>query len=81
MVRIRPLKGDPYCLGRSLIVLTRDDHLNITLIHELVHALGFGSDRNPHGRAFVLKYCDALAWWFGWDQEELQLQAHQWGLI
>jgi hypothetical protein len=80
-VEIRPIKGDPYCLGRSLIVLTRKDHLNITLLHELVHALGYGSRSNPHNRAFVLKYIEVLAWWFGWDADELKLQAHQWGLI
>ena len=80
-VEIRQIKGNPYCQGRSLIVLTMEDHLNVTLIHELVHSLGYGSDRNPHNRAFVLKYLEALSWWFGWDIDELKLQAKQWGLI
>ena len=80
-VRIRNLKGDPACYGRTLIVLTYKDHLNITLVHELVHALGYGSDRNPHSRGFILRYIDALVWCFNWDADELRLQAHQWRLI
>ena len=80
-IDIRDLKGDPRCYGRTEIVLTRQDHLNITLLHELTHALGYGSPDNPHSRGFVLKYIAALRWWFGWDADELKILAHQQGLI
>lgn len=73
--------GAPECIGRSLIRLPHDERLNITLIHELVHALGFGSYPNPHNRAFVKQYIKALNWWFRWEIEELELQAHSWRLI
>jgi hypothetical protein len=77
----RDLKGDPRCYGRSEIILTRQDHLNITLLHELTHALGYGSPDNPHSRGFMLQYIDALSWWFSWDADELKILAHQQGLI
>lgn len=80
-IEVRDVKADPCAYGRSLVVLTRQDSLNVTLLHELVHIRGFGSHANPHSCGFVLKYCDVLSWWFGWDQEELLLLAHQQGLI
>jgi len=49
-----------YCLGRGLIVLKPADMEFLTLAHELVHARGFGSVKNPHNVGFVKNYAVCL---------------------
>lgn len=80
-VRITQSKGHPYCLGWKEIMLTMQNRRKNTLVHELTHARGFGSLDNPHSVGFVRAYIDALARAFGWDADELQLQAHMRGLL
>ena len=45
-----------YCEGRCRIVLTRNQRDRVTLIHELVHALGF----ETHGERFQRRYAELL---------------------
>lgn len=46
-----------YCLGRSRVVLARNQRTRITLIHEVVHALG----PETHGDRFQRRYADLIA--------------------
>ena len=80
-VLLRDSKGHPYCQGYSLIVLTYEDCLVSTLLHELVHARGFGVPGNFHTVGFVQAYINVLGNYLGWDNLELELQAHDRGLI
>ena len=45
-----------YCEGRSRIVLARNQRDRVTLIHEMVHALG----AETHGRIFQRRYAELL---------------------
>lgn len=45
-----------FCLGRSRIVLSRSQRNCVTLIHELVHAMGFST----HGAGFQNRYAELL---------------------
>lgn len=81
VVTIRKLDGSPYCEGRSLIVLTHKSRLNVTLLHEITHAHGYGSFRNPHNREFTRAYIRLLARFFKWDDGELTCQAIMRGLL
>lgn len=80
-LEIRKMSGQSYCQGRSKIVLAHHDCSVVTLLHELTHARGFGSIRNPHSRGFVLAYIEMLNWGLGWDVDELRLQAYSFNLI
>lgn len=46
-----------YCLGRSRIVLARNQRKRVTLVHEMVHALG----AETHGKRFQNRYADLIA--------------------
>lgn len=80
-LELRNMRGQSYCQGRSKIVLAYHDCSVVTLLHELTHARGFGSIRNPHSRGFVLAYIEMLNWGLGWDADELHLQAYSLNLI
>ncbi|MDP3939801.1 MAG: hypothetical protein Q8R92_16915 [Deltaproteobacteria bacterium] len=66
-----------YCVGFSKIRITRraDTHEGLrhdtidVLLHELVHAMGYGT----HGRGFVRKYVDLLVEYAGCEEGELRL--------
>ena len=53
-----PLKTklSSYCYGRSRIVLARNQRDRVTLIHEMVHALGC----ETHGDRFQRRYAELL---------------------
>ena len=80
-LHIRKIKGHPYCEGRCLIVLSPANHRNITLLHEITHAHGYGGVVNQHNQAFVRAYIALLAQFFKWDAGELTCQAIMRGLL
>lgn len=64
----------PSCYGYSDIVMT-DRCTNVSLVHEVTHAAGYGSLRNIHSPGFVRVYLARLAEWFNWELGELTMQA------
>jgi hypothetical protein len=62
-----------YCTWpkRDLIVLARHQRNRSVVLHELVHALGFGT----HGRGFVRKYFDLLAKYARCNRAQLESHA------
>jgi hypothetical protein len=56
---------------RSLIVLARHHRNRSVVLHELVHALGYGT----HGRGFVRKYFDLLAKYARCNRAQLESHA------
>lgn len=64
-----------YCDGLTRIVLTSKYCTNMVLLHEVVHALGYGSVVQPHSRSFVTRYIECLSQWFTWEYGELLMQA------
>lgn len=73
--------GVPYAEGYGLIVLTDLNCRESTAVHEITHARGFGTARNPHSASFCKAYIDALAWWFSWEWEPLYMDAKLIGLL
>ena len=59
-----------YCQG-TRIVLARNQREKITLIHELIHAMGFGY----HNHAFVNKYLTVLEQVVNIPREQLKFTA------
>lgn len=49
-----------YCYGRADIYLAFTEANQIILLHELIHAKGYGSEQNPHNKAFVVRYAWTL---------------------
>ena len=71
----------PFCEGRTRIVMTGTNNFNYTFIHELAHFDRGGTSKNCHTVGFVRKYIRLLVRYFGWDEEELLLQAHWRGFV
>lgn len=65
----------PFSEGYARIVMTDGNRSNLMLVHEVTHALGFGSPVNPHSVGFVHAYIRHLALWFDWEPGELHMQA------
>lgn len=65
----------PYCEGMTRIVLTSASCTNTTLLHEVTHASGFGTHRNPHSIGFVREYVSRLSKWFGWEAGPMVMDA------
>jgi hypothetical protein len=61
-----------YCAGYSLICLVEGQRDIGTLLHELTHALGYGT---PHGPGFVRKYFDLLVSYGRCERGALELDA------
>lgn len=59
-VKVRRFKGLSYTEGRAEIHLNERNATETTLIHELVHACGYGSEQNPHSVGFVKHYLKML---------------------
>lgn len=76
MLEIRDMKGYPRHYPNH-IILTVKDHYNLTLIHELSHIKMPGH----HTVGFVKKYIKLMNAWFGWEEEELEMQANWRGLL
>lgn len=73
---VKKNKGYPYYEDiRHEIVLTEEDHYMLSLIHEIVHALGLGPRKNNHSVAFIKKYAKLLAFQYGWSEEQLLCEA------
>lgn len=70
-----------YCLGRADIFMNRIGSQRVTLIHELVHARGFGSAHNPHSVGFVITHLEMLSNYVGFSLDELLTTANDRGLI
>lgn len=72
-----------HCYGRADIYLTFKENNNtrLTLIHELVHARGYGSERNPHTIEFVRMEIVLLCRFMSMNPFELIEGATQRGLI
>lgn len=79
IVEIRDVKYVPFYDGLK-IILTQKDRYNLTLVHELAHFLTFHA-KGHHPKVFVVEYIKLLHEYFGWDLEELLMQAHWRGLI
>ena len=56
-----------YCDGYGLIVLSRVQRTVAVLLHELAHAMGYGT----HGKGFVRKYVQLLVEYGKCDEGEL----------
>ena len=71
-----------YCWGRSDIFMTRRQAHRVVLIHELVHARGYGGiGSNAHTVGFVRTYLTLLNKHVGFDRDELFETAFLKGLI
>lgn len=76
---IKDMKQVPYYLD-GMIVLTKNDHDNLTLIHELAHYVT-KTRKNHHNVKFVKNYIWLMNQWFGWDEDILLIQARDRGLV
>lgn len=74
-------KEQPYCIGWSEIALTSANHTDLVLLHELAHAMRYGTEGNPHTAGFVRQYIELMAWYYQWNKEELLCQTHQLKLL
>lgn len=72
------------CWGRRQVELNRNsptERTFLALIHELVHARGFGRSWNQHTVGFVLCYLQAMHKLLKWNYQALAWQAIQRGLL
>lgn len=70
------LKGYPsYDPNTHTITLGGTDMYVITLLHEIVHALGLGPEGNHHSPAFVRKFIKYMSFQFGWSMYDLTCDA------
>lgn len=77
-IAIRNLKCLAYYQGNT-IILTKDDHYNLTMVHELAHHMVKHTE--PHDVAFVWQYIKFMHEYFGWDVTELRHAAEKRGLL
>jgi hypothetical protein len=83
-VIVKDRKGRAYCEGRALIVLfslPKGEDSKVVLIHELVHARGYGDGKQMHPVSFVKKYLELLHRYMGWNYQALALEAIRRGLL
>lgn len=69
-----------FCKGRKHIRIASNE-VDLMVVHELTHAIGYGSPSNPHNRAFAMNYIKMMVKWYKWDKDELMLQAMWRGLV
>jgi len=67
--------------GLSHIAIRPDECNVITLLHELTHARGFGTEANPHTAGFTRMYINALSTFCRFKREDLEAQAMMRGLL
>lgn len=76
------MHGDySYCLGRSDIIIHIQESGPVILIHELVHAKGFGSGKSMHPVSFVRDYLRCLARFVSFNFNEIEESAMMRGLL
>ena len=74
-VEFSDAKDLPACYGWTYIRLTPGYRTNLVMVHELTHAMRYGTPGNPHSRGFVDAYIRNLSAWFEWSEGELTMQA------
>jgi len=76
------MHGDiSFCIGRSDITLHIQETGPVILLHELVHARGFGTSKRMHPVSFVKYYIDCLSLFVGYNRSDLTASAMMRGLV
>lgn len=81
VIKITCLGDISFCDGRSDIVMHIQDTGPVILLHELVHARGFGTESKMHPVSFVRYYIECLSLFLGFDEEYLRASAMMRGLV
>lgn len=69
------------CLGRAEIKLHLQESGPVILVHELIHAKGYGSGKQMHPVSFVRDYLRCLSIFVGFNHSELKDSAMMRGLL
>lgn len=81
IVLLHPNRKHSFCWGRSHLFMRPQDLHPSVLLHELVHARGYGDGRDSHSVGFVKEIVRLWSEYLGWSRRRLYGEAVRRGLL